>query len=104
MSIDIFTKQEHTSKGQIDTNAVYQFVHNNIEFTLDDNVWEAIDMAFAEVWNNKIGVGGYFYFDELPYMIHSVLVKKKRLISFDITNRIVSLMLEYIEKYGGLLD
>ncbi|MBX2964580.1 MAG: hypothetical protein KF845_00440 [Cyclobacteriaceae bacterium] len=104
--IDIHTKKKpkRSPQKRIDEVAVKNYVFQHIDFELTNEYWDEIDSEFAEIWNNKIGVGGYFYWDEISKDIYNALQEKKMLISYDRVDCIVNLMLTYIEDTGGFMD
>lgn len=106
--IDIHTGKDSTNtdryKTEIQSQLVKEYVLINIDFPLTDEYWIAIDKSFAEIWNNKLGIGGYFYWDEISKQIYSDLHNQKILIEFERLDRIVNFILTYIENTGGFLE
>ena len=107
-TFDIHTQKE-LSEDVMESNPIASFqvkeyVYNNIDFELSDKYWNLIDDTFAEIWNNKIGRGGYFYWDEITGEIFSKFQHQKLLISFEQVNQIVELILTYFEDNDGMLD
>ena len=76
----------------------------HIEFELVDSQWKIIDEYFGEYWNNKIGIGGYFYWDEVVDYVYEGLINENMLISKARVEEIVNLMLTKIENDGGFMD
>ena len=105
---DIHTKEEVTNsdryKNSINNGLVKEYVLQNIDFQLTDEFWDIIDSAFADIWNNKLGIGGFFYWEEITNEIFSKLQKKKMLIEFERIDKITNLILTYIENTGGFLE
>lgn len=62
---DLHTKKETTDnsryQNEIKSNLVKEYVLQNIDFPLSDEYWLEIDNSFAQIWNNQLGIGGYFY-------------------------------------------
>jgi hypothetical protein len=104
--LDIHTKTtpKENLRVPIDNEAVKEFVFNNIDFELNEAYWNEIDSIFAEVWNHKIGRGGYFYWEEICNQVYTSLLERKLLISRDRVNTVVNLMLGYIESTGGFME
>ncbi len=106
--IDIHTKKEtdgnSSHKEEIKNNLVKDYVFQNIDFQLTDEYWDSIDESFAEIWNNKLGRGGYFYWDEISDQIFSILQNQKKLMEYSRVDKIVTLILTYIENDGGFLE
>lgn len=105
--IDIHTKKktEDNSRYQksINSEAVKDYVFQNIDFELPEDYWLEIDSSFADVWNNKLGIGKDFYWDEISTQVFNQIQSKKIFIEFQRIDRIVNLMLTFIEKNGGFL-
>ncbi|MEQ8240075.1 MAG: hypothetical protein RIA69_12730 [Cyclobacteriaceae bacterium] len=99
------TKQINFSNpGEIDPSKVKQAVFDQIDFELPEYQWEAIDKAFAHTWNTQIGIRGAFYNDEVIDAVFAQLQSKKILVSFERVQQAVAIMLDFIEKNGGLLE
>ena len=52
----------------------------------------------------QLGRGGYFYWDELTTWIFDALRQKKILIEFERVDKVVNLILKYIDENGGFLE
>jgi hypothetical protein len=106
--IDIHSKKELSnlpgSENDIKNSLVKDYVFSNISFPLTDRYWSVIDESFATIWNNKIGLGGYFYWDEIAKHVFEELKKEKMLMSYDRVEIITNLMLTYIEDTGGFME
>lgn|SRR5690554_6723174 len=105
--IDIHTGKKEVEgqyKNSIDRETVKNYIFQNIDFKLTTEMWEKIDNAFAEIWNNEIGIGGYFYWDEISASIYEDLKSQKILIQFERIDKITNLILNYIETTNGFLD
>jgi len=106
--IDLHTKKvvpadEIRYTYSISGNLMKDYVCENIDFNLSDVEWKLIDKYFGEYWNNIIGIGGYFYWDEVTVFIHDNIMEEKQLISQERIKFVVELMLTKIEKDGGFL-
>jgi hypothetical protein len=106
--IDIHTKKNITDNSHysrsIDSDLVKKYVFDNLDFILPENYWLEIDSSFSNVWNNAIGVGGYFYFDEISSQVFEQMQIKKIFIEYPRVDKIVNLMLTYIEDNGGFME
>ncbi len=89
MIIQLFGKNQ---SNKIKSEEVYHYIIQNINFELPLEVWLPIDSAFAMVWNNKIGIGGYFYWDEFTKMIQESLFNQNILIPNDIVTQVTFLL------------
>ena len=49
--------------GSINADRVKVAVYNRIKFELPIIIWEAIDTAFSNYWNDVIGFGNYVNFE-----------------------------------------
>ena len=90
--------------GIIDRDRVKVAVYNRIKFELTTAIWEAIDTAFGDYWNDVIGFGNYVGFEETVNYIDNQLKKKKIMFSYDKLEDIVNIIYDYIEMTGGFLD
>jgi hypothetical protein len=106
--IDIHTKKEtkdfNRYENPINGNLVKDYILQHIDFPISHKYLDAIDKSFSEIWNNKIGIGGYFYLDEISKQIFSELQNQKMLIEFERIDKVVNLILTYIENDGGFLE
>lgn len=107
--IDIHTKStlsddEVRYNNRISSEEMKIHIFEEINFTLSDEQWALIDTHFANFWNNKVGIGGYFYWDEVSEYIFAKLKKENQLILFERTNIIIELILSKIEKDGGFME
>ena len=94
---------ENRYVNSISGNFMKDYVCDNIDFNLSDVEWILIDKYFGEYWNNIVGIGGYFYWDEVTDFIYQNIINQKQLISQERIKFIVELMLAKIEKDGGFL-
>jgi hypothetical protein len=97
------TEDDNRYKRSIPSDQVYQYVMEQIDFPLPESHWSVIDHAFAEMWNDKVGIGGYFYWDEFTEYVYQEVKKTKLLISRERIDLIVNHILTYIENNGGFL-
>ena len=109
MKIDLFRKKEvpmgeNPYEKKINSNETYEYVLSHIEFSLDLKTWLCIDEIFSEIWNSNIGLGGSFYWDDIENQVLQEFKKNKILLQDNDLKTIVHLILEYIEKIGGILD
>ncbi len=106
--IDIHTKKEidnvNRYTDKIQSPLVKEYVLQSIDFQITHEYWLAIDKSFSEMWNNKVGIGGRFYWDEFSTQIFADLKNQKILIEYGRLDRIVNLILTYIENNGGFLE
>lgn len=109
MKIDLFRNKEipegvNPYEKEINAIEVFDYVKSHIEFNLTEQTWICIDRLFSEIWNSKIGLGGSFYWDEIEDEVLLKFKKNKILFQDNDVKTVVRLILEYIEKIGGILD
>lgn len=107
--IDIHTKKkinddETRYSNTISAEEMKVFIFNQINFSLSEEQWALINVSFGDYWNNKVGIGGYFYWDEVSAYIYSKIIEDRQLISKNNIEIIVNLMLSKIEKDGGFME
>lgn len=107
-TINLFTQKPSSKKSsfkkQIEGNDVKDYILQNINFPLTHKEFLAIDKSFAEIWNHKVGLGGAFYWDEISKEIYRELQSQKLLLEYGRVEKIVFVMLKYIENNGGFLE
>ena len=107
-TIDIHTHKEVSDedryKNSINGSLVRDYVLENVDFPITDEYWIIIDHAFSTIWNKKVGIGGYFYWDEFSLWIYEELQQKKVLIEYERVDRIANLMLSYIKDNNGFME
>jgi len=109
MKIDLLRNKEipegeNPYEKEINAIEVFDYVKSHIEFNLTESTWLYIDSIFSEIWNSKIGLGGSFYWDEIENEVLLEFKKNKILLQDNDVKAVVHLILEYIEKIGGILD
>lgn len=106
--LDEYTENHKTkplfNKGvEIYSEDVQSAVFNRIDFRLTDKIYREIDKAFAQCWNNEIGLGGEVYEGFIEKFVYDALIEKKMLIEYSRVEKIVGIMLDYIKMTGGFL-
>lgn len=91
-------------EGTIDRDTVKSAVYNRIGFPLSNKMWRAIDNSFEKCWNKEIGRGGDVYAEFIVNYIYNSLVNKQILIEYPRIEKIVEIILDYIEMTGGYMD
>lgn len=109
MRIDIFRNKEipegeNPYERDIDSIKVYNYIKSQIELNLPLEIWRIIDKIFSEIWNSKIGIGGYFYWDEIENDVLFEFKKLRIMIPDNDIKMIVHTILEYIEQNGGFIE
>jgi hypothetical protein len=92
------------NRAIIDRNKVKLAVFNRIDFPLSSKIYKEIDKAFEQCWNKEIGLGGDIYEGFIEKFIFETLVNKKILIEYSRIEKVVEIMMDYIEMTNGFLD
>src|SRR3989337_956626 len=87
--------------NKIDAESIKSHIFETIDFSISEQQWEIIDSSFAECWNNKIGIGGFFYWDDVADYVYKDIQRNLELLSSEKVAIIVDLMLTKIENDGG---
>ena len=93
-----------SKSGEIDPERVKQAVLSQINFVLPENIWNEIDTAFGECWNNEIGIRGWVHENQIENYINEHLRKKKILFEYEKIEIITKIIHEYLKKIGAYLD
>ena len=93
-----------SNEGEIDPLKVKIAVYSRIDFALPESFWDEIDNGFRICWNEEIGLRGWIYEGEIEKSIGNYLKNQKILIDDDKIEKIVGIMLDYIEMSGGFLN
>jgi hypothetical protein len=97
-------KEDSSPVRAINAELVKDFVYEHVEFELPGIHWLEINDAFAEVWNNKIGLGNQFYWDDIVEQVFEQIQNKMLLIEYERVDRIITLILTYIEEHSGFSE
>ena len=92
------------NEGFIDPDRVKQAVYTRIDFELPEKHWDAISNAFAECWNNKIGLGNWVHEQQIETFIQKELNRQHILIEHNRIEIIVSIINDYITLTRGYLE
>ncbi len=92
-----------SNEGSIEAARVKAAVYNRIDFELPEVIWDEIDAAFAECWNNEIGIRGWIDDGQIEHFIYKYLKKRKIIFEYPKVDQIVKVMLDYINMTGGFL-
>jgi hypothetical protein len=95
---------QFSKSGSIDPEKVKTTVYNRIDFDLPEWLWDKIDSAFGECWNEEIGLRGWVYEGQIEKFIYKKLQEENILFDYSKTERIVKIIYDYIGMSGGFLD
>lgn len=90
--------------GEIDPKKVKSAVYNRIDFDLPDWLWDKIDNAFGECWNEEIGLRGRVHEGQIEKFIYKKLQDENILFDYAKIERIVKIIYDYIDMSGGFLE
>lgn len=93
-----------SKEGGINAQNVKESVYSRIDFELPEHIWNEIDAAFADCWNNIIGVTGWVHEGEIEKHIYNHLKSKKILFEYNKIERIVKIIYDYISMTGGWME
>jgi len=93
-----------SKEGGISAQNVKESVYSRIDFELPEHIWNEINAAFADCWNNVIGVTGWVHEGQIEKYIYDQLKSKRILFDYDKIERIVKIMYDYISMTGGWLE
>lgn len=88
----------------IDPDKVKKAVYNRIDFELSEDIWEEIDEAFRQYWNNVIGKFGEIGPYGTVNFIADYLKKRHILFQFEKIITIVDIIWDFLEMTGGFLS
>lgn len=93
-----------TTTGPIEGALVKTFLRQRLSFSLPDHIWDEVDNSFRQIWNELLGYGAWFYWDEITEMMFSDLTSRQILMAYEQVDEIATLILTYMEENGGFLD
>lgn len=88
----------------INPETVKKAVYNRIDFELPEHIWEEIDEAFGQYWNNVIGKFGEIDTYGTVNFIADYLKKQHILFQFEKLIFIIDIIWDYLEMTGGFLS
>ena len=88
----------------IDPELVQCWVYTLIDFAIPEFIWDEIESAFRNCWNNQIGFGGLINNSQIEICIQDQLMRQHILFDNEKLIKVVKLILEYIELTGGFLS
>ena len=95
----------YISEGRIiDPRKAKRAVYNRIKFELPNYLWNEIDTAFGDYWNNVIGMGEYIYEGQIEQHIYNHLKSRKIIFEYEKVEIITNIIFDYMSMTGGLLD
>ena len=93
------------SQDAFTSETMHKVVLNGIDFELSDDLWDAIDEAFANYWNVEVGYGGWTDLNSAVSSISNWLQNEHIIFPIDKIVTIVNIMFDWIEQVpGAILD
>ena len=93
-----------SKSGEIDPEIVKQAVYSQINFVLPKDIWDEINTAFGECWNNEIGIRGWVHENQIENYIDEHLRKKKILFEYAKIETITKIIHNHLENISAYLD
>ncbi|WP_279179885.1 hypothetical protein, partial [Parabacteroides johnsonii] len=93
-----------TEMEVIDREKMRKRVYEQIDFELSPNVWEEIDEAFFDYWDNVLGVGDLINWDKITSYIVNHLKQKYILIDNNKLTSIVKIIENFMEEEDATED
>jgi len=93
-----------SKQGSISSKRVKESVYSRIDFELPEHLWNQIDTAFGECWNNVIGITGTVYEGQIENYIFKYLKNKNIIFEYEKIEKIVKIIYDYISMTGGWLE
>ena len=92
------------NEGSIDGKRAKTAVYSRIDFELPVEIWNEIEIAFADCWNNIIGLRGQIYENQLESYVYNHLKTKRIILDIEKVIIIVDIISDYIRMTRGYLD
>jgi len=95
----------YISEGRIiDSGKAKRAVYNRIKFELPNYLWNEIDTAFGDYWNNVIGMGEYIYEGQIEQHIYNHMKSRKIIFEYEKVEIITNIIFDYMSMTGGLFE
>ena len=95
----------YISEGRItDPRQAKRAVYNRIKFELPNYIWDEIDTAFGDCWNNEIEMGEYIYEGQIEQHIYNHMQSRKIIFEYEKVEIIAKIIFDYMWMTGGLSD
>ncbi len=92
----------HLREDAFTEEVIHSVVLSEIDFELPDKIWHEIDEGFGHFWNEEVGFGNDFYFDEACQSIYNHLKSVNMLYSYEKLEIIMDIFFNFIEKIPGV--
>ena len=78
-------------------------VEDNLGSEFRPYLWEAFDEAFTDYWDNELGVGTWFYYDQMAPFIYEKIKERRILVSYEYIEKMCKIVLDFIEQIPGAI-
>ena len=78
-------------------------IENELGHELQLNIWKAFDDAFTDYWDKELGVGTWFYYDQMAPFIYEKMKEKRILVSYEYIKKMCKIVLDFIEQIPGAI-
>jgi len=93
------------SEGRIiDPRETKRAVYNRIKFELSNCIWDEIDTAFGDCWNNAIEMDEYISEGQIEQHIYNHMKSRKIIFEYEKVEIITNIIFDYISMTTGLFD
>ena len=82
---------------------LHMVVNQKIGFYLPDHIWEVIDSAFENYWDNEVGYGGYFDNDSMFSSMKNRLTDNNYMLPNGLLYKIVKSITAFIDSIPGVV-
>ena len=82
---------------------LHMVVNQQIGFYLPDHIWEVVDGAFENYWDNEVGYGGYFDNDSMFFSINIKLTDSNFMLPNGLLYKIVKSITAFIDSIPGVV-
>lgn len=78
-------------------------IENDLGHEIEPHFWKAFDDAFTDYWDKELGVGTWFYFDQMAPFIYEKMKEKRILVSYEYIEKMCKIVLDFIEQIPGVI-
>ncbi len=90
-------------KDAFSESAIYKVLQQRLDFNLPLQMWNHINEAFAIYWNEEVGVGNLFGYDDMFWSIKRQLAANHILLPDEQLYRIIKEISNYIDSIPGVV-
>lgn len=90
-------------KGAFTPEVLKMVVEDSLGSEFQPHLWEAFDDAFTDYWDKELGIGTWFYFDQMAPFIYEKMKEKRILVSYEYIEKMSKIVLDFIEQIPGVI-